>query len=316
MLDNLKCWLAVIRQRIWIWGFRTFYRLTGGWNWRGQSTDVVFSDIRIPAATGPIGARLYSSEQGEEKPLIVYIHGGGWVVGDLETHHHFCITLSDVSGCTVVALDYRLAPEHPFPASQDDCLAAIDWLAGNSRDAVLCNGQLIIAGDSAGGNLATCACLELEEDSRQKIEGEILIYPATDHYSAGSGSYVVKAKGQLLTTDLMVWFWDTYLEKRTGAEPEVQRAFPKRSDNLATLPPTLLITAENDPLRDEGRAYAEQLQQLGVSVTYHHFANAEHGFACSAGPIDDHLLFMNQLKDWLADLDSGEARAVKRNTSQ
>lgn len=305
MLDTFKKWLAVLRQTIWVWGLRTFYRLTGSWHWRGQSTNVVFSDISIPATNGSIGARLYSSVQGAEKPLIVYMHGGGWVIGDLQTHHHFCVALSDVSGCTVVALDYRLAPEHPFPASQDDCLAAITWLAENARDAVLCNGQLIIAGDSAGGNLATCVCLELEKGSRQKIKGEILIYPATDHYSVGSGSYVVKAKGQLLTTDLMVRFWDTYLEKRTGAEPEVQRAFPKRSDNLATLPPTLLITAENDPLRDEGRAYAEKLQQAGVAVTYHHFANAEHGFACSAGPIEDHLLFMNQLKDWLAKLDSG-----------
>lgn len=204
MLDTLKKWLAGLRQAIWVCGLRTFYRLAGRWHWRGQSTDVVFSDINIPATNGSIGARLYSSTQGAEQPLIVYIHGGGWVIGDLETHHHFCIALSDVSGCTIVALDYRLAPEQPFPASQDDCLAAINWLAENARDAVLCNGQLIIAGDSAGGSLATCVCLELEENSRQKIKGEILIYPATDHYSAGSGSYVVKAKGQLLTTDLMV----------------------------------------------------------------------------------------------------------------
>jgi acetyl esterase len=214
--------------------------------------------------------------------------------------------LSQSSGCTVVSLDYRLAPENPFPASQDDCLTAIEWLAEHARTVVLCNGQLVIAGDSAGGNLATCVCLELGESSRQKIRGEVLIYPATDHYSAGSGSYVVKAKGQLLTTDLMVWFWDTYLQKRSGAEPEVQRAFPMRSDKLATLPPTLLITAENDPLRDEGRAYAQQLEKAGVSVTYHHFANAEHGFACSTGPTADHLLFMHQLKDWMTRLESIE----------
>jgi acetyl esterase len=303
MLDTLISWLAEVRQTIWVWGFRTFYRLTGAWSWRGQSTDIVFSDIQIPAKTGSIGARLYSSQQGAEQPLIVYIHGGGWVVGDLETHHHFCIALNDASACTVVALDYRLAPEHPFPASQDDCLAAVDWLANNARDVVLCNGQLIVAGDSAGGNLAACVCLELGEESRKKVKGEILIYPATDHYSAGTGSYVVKAKGQLLTTDLMIWFWDTYLRKRTGAEPEVQRAFPKRSDKLATLPPTLLVTAENDPLRDEGRAFAEQLEQAGVAATYHHFAEAQHGFACSAGPTMDHTLFMKQLKEWLAQLD-------------
>tara|TARA_R110001592_G_scaffold363043_2_gene679761 strand:- start:14018 stop:14953 length:936 start_codon:yes stop_codon:yes gene_type:complete len=309
MLDTLKHWLAELRQTIWVWSFRTFYRLTGAWSWRGQNSNLVFSDIRIPTKTGSIGARLYSGQQGAEKPLIVYIHGGGWVIGDLETHHHFCIALSDASNCTVVALDYRLAPEHPFPASQDDCLAAVEWLAEHARNVVLCNGDLVIAGDSAGGSLATCVCLELGESSRQKIIGEILIYPATDHYSAGSGSYVVKAKGQLLTTDLMVWFWDTYLEKRDGSEPEVQRAFASRADNLATLPATLLITAENDPLRDEGRAYAQQLEQAGVPVSYHHFANAEHGFACSAGPSDDHRLFMNQLKDWLTGLESDKSRA-------
>jgi acetyl esterase len=302
MLDALKSWLAGLHQVIWVGAFRRFYRLGGAWNWRGQSTDIVFSDIRIPAAAGSIGARLYSSQQGAEKPLIVYIHGGGWVIGDLESHHHFCIALSDASHCTVVALDYRLAPEYPFPAGQDDCLAAIDWLAKNARDVVLCNGQLIVAGDSAGGNIAACVCLELGESSRQKIKGEILIYPATDHYSAGSGSYVVKAKGQLLTTKRTVRFWDTYLQQRTGAEPEVQRAFPKRSDNLAALPPTLLITAENDPLRDEGRAYAEQLEKADVAVTYHHFDTAEHGFACSDGPTEDHRLFMRQLKEWLAQL--------------
>lgn len=309
MLDTCKRQLKALLNTIWIWGFRTFYRLTGAWSWRGQSTGLIYSDIRIPTGSDSIGARLYSNHQGEQKPLIVYIHGGGWVVGDLETHHHFCIALSNASDCTVVSLDYRLAPEHPFPASQDDCLAAVEWLAEHAHNTMLCNGQLVIAGDSAGGNLATCVCLELGETSRQKVIGEVLIYPATNHYSAGSGSYVVKAKGQLLTTDLMVWFWDTYLGKCTGEEPEIQRAFPARYSNLATLPATLLITAENDPLRDEGRAYAQQLEQAGVPVNYHHFANAEHGFACSAGPTDDHRLFMTQLTDWLDGLDSNNTRA-------
>ena len=284
MLETVRNWLAALLQPLWVWFLRKFYRLNSARGWRKHSTEVTFSDLQIPAATQTIPARLYHCPQGTQRPLIVYLHGGGWVIGDLDTHHHFCLALSAASDCSVIALDYRLAPEHPFPAPQDDCLTATEWLAAHALDLTPCNGQLLIAGDSAGANLATCLCLELGQSSRQKIVGEMLIYPATDHYSAGSASYVEKAKGQLLTSNLMIWFWDTYLEKRTGAEPEVQRAFPQRSNDLASLPPTLLITAENDPLRDEGRTYAEQLKQAGVPVSYHHFANAEHGFACSAGP--------------------------------
>ena len=125
-------------------------------------------------------------------------------------------------------------------------------MAQHAASVAPCNGTLVIAGDSAGGNLTACICLELEAAARARVIGEVLIYPATDHYTVARPSYVEKATGQMLTTELMQWFWDRYLGARSAADPEVQRAFPMRADNLAGLPPTLLLTAENDPLRDDG----------------------------------------------------------------
>ncbi|MEM8662219.1 MAG: alpha/beta hydrolase [Pseudomonadota bacterium] len=288
-----------LSQTLRVLAMRRFYRFISAWGWRRWTSPITFTDVRIPCEPLSVGTRLYSPQQSEDKPLIVYIHGGGWVMGDLETHHSFCLALGEASACNVIALDYRLAPEHAFPAAHDDCLAATSWLVDHARDLVPCNGKLIIAGDSAGGNLATCTTLELEAERREKVLGQLLIYPATDHYSVGTGSYVIKAKGQLLTSSMMLWFWDTYLGGAGSTEPMTERAFPARSEHLAEQPPTMVITAEGDPLRDEGKLYAEALEKAGVATTYHHFANAAHGFACSDGPTADHVLLMNQFKAWL-----------------
>ncbi len=303
MLEAIVAWFGALLQTIKVWTLRHYYRFTSAWSWRGQHREIPHCEWQIPTVDRVIPARLYSNEQGAGKPLIIYIHGGGWVIGDLESHHPFCLALSEVTGCSVIALDYRLAPEHPFPAGQDDCLAATRWLCDNAARSTPCNGRLLVAGDSAGGNLAAATCLELTPSQRENIIGQVLIYPVTDHHSAGFGSYAEKAEGQMLTASLMAWFWDTYLGAHAESEPAAQRAFPRRSPGLASLPPTLLITAENDPLRDEGRFFAEQLQQAGVPVTYHHFLGADHGFACSNGPSEDFKLFTGQLADWLARLD-------------
>ena len=304
MLHALTAWLARVVQTLRVWGFRKYYRVSNALSWRGQAIPVSHTALDIPLPGSGIRARHYPNQRGGTKPLIVYFHGGGWVIGDLATHHPFCQALSETSGCTIIAIDYRLAPEHPFPAAQDDCVAATRWISGRVRELGPCNGQLVIAGDSAGGNLATCTCLEADDTTRRNIVGELLIYPATDHYSAGFGSYIEKATGQTLTTGIMQWFWDTYLGGRSASDPACQRAFPLRSAGMASLPPTLLVTAENDPLRDEGRAYAEKLRQAGVAVTYQHFAGAEHGFACSHGPSEDHRVFMTLCSDWLEQLGS------------
>ena len=303
MIGAIKTWLSGLLQTLKVFAFRRFYRFSSARSWRGQVGPAPFTDMQVPAAGGTIGARLYPNSQGCAKPLIVYIHGGGWVIGDLASHHPFCEALAEATGCSVIALDYRLAPEHPFPAAQDDCLAATRWIAGHSARLGPNDGRLVLAGDSAGGNLVDCTCLALDATTRKHILGQVLIYPATDHYSAGFGSYVEKARGQLLTAAIVTWFWDTYLAGLPPDAPAAQRAFPRRSPDTGTLPPTLLVTAENDPLRDEGKAYAGQLGEAGVQVRFHHFDNAAHGFACGEGRSNHFQLFISQLTSWLSGLD-------------
>ena len=303
MTHTLISWLAGLVQAIKVWITRIYYRASNAWAWRNNTYPGPFTDLEIPVGDTCITGRLYNNALGSARPLIVYIHGGGWVIGDLETHHAFCQNLSQASGCSVLALGYRLAPEHPFPAAPDDCLAATRWIARHVAQLGCNNQRLVIAGDSAGGNLTTCTCLELDPASREKVAGEVLIYPATDHYSAGFRSYVERAKGQALTANITIWFWDTYLGDLSAEAPAAARAFPLRSTKLASLPPTLLVTAEKDPLRDEGKAYAEALQAQGVAVNYAHYASAQHGFACSEGPHADFRRFMKQLTDWLSELD-------------
>ena len=303
MMHTLRRWLTSLWQALKVLGLRRYYRVSSARAWRGQPAAVAFTDLRIPLDGVSIGARLYNNELGGQQPLIVYFHGGGWVIGDLETHHPFCQALSQSSGCSVIALDYRLAPEHVFPAALEDCLGATHWIAQSAAVLGTNNTRLVIAGDSAGGNLAACVCLEVDPACRERIAGQALIYPATDHYSGGFASYIDRATGQVLTTSLMQWFWDTYLGGQSAQAPAVQRAFPLRSSRLASLPPTLLITAQNDPLRDEGKAYGDKLQLAGVPVSSHHFATAAHGFACSEGPHADFRGFMQHFITWLAQLD-------------
>ena len=199
-------------------------------------------------------------------------------------------------------MDYRLAPEHPFPAAPDDCLAAASWIAGHIGDFGGSDHRVVLAGDSAGANLASLVCLEADDSLRQAIAGEIVIYPVTEYYNAGFPSYVERARGQTLTARIMFFFWDTYLGGNSPNDPATTRAFPLRSASLATLPPTFLVTAEFDPLRDEGIAYGDKLKEAGIDLEYHHFENAAHGFACSEGPNEDYWTMMDRLNVWLEKL--------------
>jgi acetyl esterase len=302
MLNTVKTWIAGLLQAFKIWGLRRFYRLESAWSWRKDKSNVAHTDLQIPVGDTSIGARLYVNSLGTEKPLILYLHGGGWVIGDIETHHPVCRALAHHTGCSVISLGYRLAPEHRFPTAQDDCLAAATWIAGQGAGLAPCNGKLVVSGDSAGGNLAACICLEADAPLRATIIGQLLIYPAVDHYSSPYKSLVEKATGQMLTTSLMQWFWDTYLGDQLSTEPTVQRGFPIRAASHKGLPPTLLITAENDPLRDEGIAYSEALRAAGVAIDYRHFKDADHGFACSQGPSEDFRSFVDTVKTWLSKL--------------
>ena len=303
MLHKISTWLQSLFLAIRVWGLRTYYGFISPRSWRGSGYDAPHADRPIQAGDVTLTARFYANEKGGQKPVIVFFHGGGWVIGDLESHHPFCQALSTHSGCSVISVAYRLAPEHPFPAAHDDCLAATRWLAEHATELVPGNGKLVLAGESAGANLATCTCLEIDATTRAKIVGELLIDASTVHYSAGFSSYTEHANDQALSAATSRWFWDTYLAQLPADDPAAQRASPLRSPHIAGLPPTLLVTAEKDPLQDEGKAYAEQLRQSGVPLAYYHFENAEHIFACSQGPNPDVLILLDHVNTWLAQLD-------------
>ena len=298
-------------------------RLVSARAWRDHASDNGYSVLQVPAAAGHLALRMYAGDPSADKPLIIYFHGGGWVIGDLQTHQPFCQSLCAHTGCTVVSLDYRLAPEHPYPAAHDDCLEGTRWIAKRLDELGPNNGKFILAGDSAGGNLATCTCLALEEAGRTLTACQLLLYPTTDHYSTPYLSSAEKATGYELSTKMVHWFWDTYMgrgQPKEGADAGTANQIPARTTplhatNLATLPSTLLVTAQNDPIRDEGIAYADKLRANGVDLQYRHFERAEHGFACTQGQNPDFVQLMSDTKRWLEGL-TGRVSLAGTHTSE
>lgn len=287
-------------QTIKVAVLRSYYRFANWQAWRAGNVHDTPGALELTGRAGTVRAHLYRGEHAADRPLVVYFHGGGWVIGDLQTHHAYCTALSRESGASVIAVDYRRAPEHPFPAAQDDCLAAVDAIAQRHADFGGDSGGLILAGDSAGGHLALSVALEADAELAARIRGLALTYPVVDHYTQPYPSYVECAKGQVLTSDLMRWFWDTYL---AGADPDgadTRRAFPIRSPHLATLPPALVCTAGHDPLRDEGKALVAALQEAGVPVESEHYPDSAHGFACSEGPTEDYAAWLARCSEWIA----------------
>ncbi len=287
-------------RRLKTWFYRTYYRLSSAIQWRGKYPDPDTSTLQIPGPAGSIEARMYTATASGERPLILYFHGGGWVIGDLDTHHPFCQQLAHKTGATLLALNYRLAPEHTWPAAQEDCLAAAEWVAAHLAELGPNNGSFVIAGDSAGGNLTACTCLTMTASARELVSGAATLYPAVDHYQRDWPSYQERARASALTSALMFWFWDTYLGQ---SSPELAlSARPMQADNLSSLPPLFNITAELDPLRDEGQAFAKAVKAKGVPVQHRHFADAAHGFACSEGPTENFKAFLDDFDRWLTDL--------------
>jgi len=232
-------------------------------------------DVRIPVAAGDIGARVYRPPSAGPLPVVVYFHGGGWVVGNVETHDNLCQQLAVGVPAVVVSVDYRLAPEHRFPAAVDDAVAALRWVASQAARLGGDPAHLAVAGDSAGGNLAAVVSRVARDDNGPPIAFQLLIYPATDATRC-QPSHVENAEGYLLTADALEWFLDLYLEPGTDREdPDVSPFFAK---DLSGLPPALVITAEYDPLRDEGEAYADRLVEAGVEVTVSRYPGMIHGF--------------------------------------
>ena len=229
---------------------------------------------------GPAGAIKFRSYKplgatGDELPTLVYYHGGGFVIGNIETHDSTCRRLANKSRCRVVSIDYRLAPEHPFPAPIDDGIAAFRHIRDNAASFGVDPRRIAVGGDSAGGQLAAVICQVCKSTGETGPAFQMLIYPTTDS-SKESGSRKSFAEGYFLTRELMDWFWKAYVP--AGADLAHLRLSPLLAKDVAGLPPAFVLTAGYDPLRDEGRAYADRLIDAGVKTTYVNYPGTIHGF--------------------------------------
>jgi len=230
---------------------------------------------RIPGPGGEIPIRVYTPEGKAPFPVLVFIHGGGWVLCSLDSHDPPCRALANAVPCVVVSVDYRLAPEHKFPAAAEDAYAAARWVADHAAELGGDPGRIAVGGDSAGGNLAAVVALLARERGGPRLAHQLLVYPATDA-GLDSPSLFENGEGYFLTRDMMVWFWNHYLRSR--ADVYDPHASPLRARDLRGLPPALVITAEYDPLRDEGEAYAARLREAGVAVHTARYPGMIHGF--------------------------------------
>ncbi|MFL6104746.1 MAG: alpha/beta hydrolase [Actinomycetes bacterium] len=232
------------------------------------------ADRRVPGPAGELPVRVYTPEGEPPFPIVVFFHGGGWVVGTLDTYDPLCRALAAATPAVVVSVDYRLAPEHRWPAAVEDAYAATEWASRNAAALGGVQHRLAVAGDSAGGNLAAVVALGARDRGGPAIAFQLLVYPVLD--AAGdTASWREYADGYHLTADGMRWYWDHYLGGADGAAPD---ASPLRAAFVGGLPPALVIGAEYDILRDEGEAYAARLAEAGVDASASRHAGVVHGF--------------------------------------
>jgi acetyl esterase len=255
--------------------------------------------LSIPAPHGAIPARIYKPKQlrktGSLAPCLVFYHGGGWVIGDLDSHDVVCRKLAHEGELIVISIDYRLAPEHKFPAAVDDSVAAVKWVAANAKQLGIDAGRLMVGGDSAGGNLAAVVALAARDGDGPKLAGQVLIYPATD-FAWSHPSHREPETSVLLTHSVIRWFGNHYLG---DADITDWRASPARAKTLAGLPPAYVLTAGADPLRDEGDEYAKRLKDAGVPVSYKHFPGQFHGFFTMGKLLPQANVAASEIAAWL-----------------
>ena len=247
----------------------------------------VARDLAARGPAGDIPLRLYRPQgTGEQQvlPVLVYYHGGGWTIGDLETHDVLCRQLATFASCAVVAVDYRLAPEHPFPAAVEDCTAAARWVRDNAAALAVDANRLAVGGDSAGGNLAAVVALDAREKGDLRLAFQLLIYPATDQLFSFA-SHQRNGQGYLLTQESVRYYHGHYLPD--PRDDHDWRASPLLHPDLSRLPPALVLTAGYDPLVDEGRAYAQKLLAAGTRCAYVCFEHQLHGFITMGRVLDE-----------------------------
>jgi acetyl esterase len=235
----------------------------------GDVMELVVGDDGVPV-------RVYVPEGEGPHPALVYFHGGGWVLGDLDTHDPTCRALTNATECMVVSVDYRRAPEHPFPTPLEDCYTALEWVFEDADTMQIDPENVAVGGDSAGGNLAAAVSLLARDRDGPSIARQALVYPVTDH-AFDTPSYEENAEGYLLEKADMEWFWDHYLDDEVDGQNPY--ASPLQARDLAGLPPATVLTCGFDPLRDEGAAYANRLETAGVPVEHVNYDDCIHGIA-------------------------------------
>jgi acetyl esterase len=250
------------------------------------------TDHRVPVAGGEITVRVYKPAGMGPHPVLVFYHGGGWVIGDLYTHDGICRAMVNAAGCAVASVDYRLAPEFKYPVPVEDSYAGLLWVVANATRLGLDPARIAVGGDSAGGNLAAVMSLLARDRRGPRLLLQILVYPVTN-YDFGTASYRENATGFVLTTEDMRWFWRHYLSREEQGREMM--ASPIQAKSLADLPPALVVTAGCDPLRDEGEAYAARLRDAGVAVTLTQYPGMFHGFLRMTRILDQSRVLLDEI---------------------
>ena len=250
----------------------------------GPEEPVAQVETRVLPGTVQIPVRVYRPSLANDLPALIYFHGGGFVICNLDTHDRVCRGLANASGCVVVSVDYRLAPEHKFPAAAEDAYSATRYVAEHAGEFGIDPSRIAVGGDSAGGNLATVVAMMARDRGGPALKFQLLIYPVTDFTEHVTQSERDYGHGHFLDTELMDWFADQYFANET--DRHLPYGSPSKASDLRGLPAAMVITGECDPLRDQGEAYAEQLRHAGVSVLVKRYDGMIHPFLSLAGIID------------------------------
>jgi len=233
-------------------------------------------DVVIPGPIRGLTTRLYRPTEDTDLGCFVFIHGGGWSINSINTHDYLCRRLAMSGNCVVLSVDHRMSPEYKYPAALEDTYTALQWAFNNASREGWDKARIAIGGDSSGGTLATGAALLNRDRGGESLAYQVLAYPVTDYYLPGTASYLENATGYSLNRDFMIWFWQNYLPPDIDLNDPY--LCPLKAKDLSNLPPALILTAEYDPLRDEGKEYARKLSEAGVTVEQLHLDNQMHGF--------------------------------------